>query len=247
MAKALKLGIGALTSKWFPRPLLKFIRIIFVHIADAQDQRVYNSLLEPGTLIFDIGANHGQTTEKLLRPGCRVIAVEPSLESVEVLKMKFRHNPSVTVVNRGVSDREEVLPFYFDKTQNRASSFIEKWSQRGESKYSVRTTTLDKLIEEYGMPQFIKIDVEGFELRVLRGLTQRVASLSFSYHGRTWDETLEGLALINKLGKARFNFNSFIMHSLHLENWVDSEELISKINKSMENGHYYGDIFVRID
>jgi hypothetical protein len=161
--------------------------------------------------------------------------------------MKFRHNQSVTVVNRGVSDREESLPFYFNKTQNRSSSFIEKWNQGGESKYSVKTITLDKLIEEYGMPQFIKIDAEGFELKVLKGLTQKVPSLSFSYHGRTWDETLEGLTLLNKLGRARFNFNSFVMHSLHLENWVDSEELISTIKKSMENGHYYGDIFARID
>jgi FkbM family methyltransferase len=204
-------------------------------------------LLEPGALTFDIGANHGQTTEKLLRPGCKVIAVEPGVENVEVLKMKFKHNPSVTVVSKGVSDKDEILPFYFNKTQNRSSSFIEKWNQGAECHYSVRVTTLDKLIEKFGRPQFIKIDVEGFELRVLKGLTQRVPSLSFSYHGRTWDETLEGITLVNKLGKARYNFNSFIMHSLHLENWVDSEGLVPKIKKSMENGHYYGDIFARIE
>ena len=229
MVNVLKLGVRILTSKWFPKPLFKFIRIVFVQFADSQDQRIYNSLLLPGSLAFDIGANHGQTTEKLLRSGSRVIAVEPGVESVEVLKMKFMHNPSVTVVNRGVSDKDEFLPFYFNETQNRSSSFIEKWNQGGKSKYSVRTTTLDKLIEKYGMPQFIKIDVEGFELRVLKGLTQRVPSLSFSYHGRTWDETLDGITLVNKLGKTKYNFNSFIRHGLHLQKWVDSEELIPKI------------------
>jgi hypothetical protein len=52
---------------------------------------------------------------------------------------------------------------------------------------TVRLTTLDALIARHGMPDFVKIDVEGFEAQVLAGLTRRPAALSFEFHGSLLD------------------------------------------------------------
>jgi FkbM family methyltransferase len=43
----------------------------------------------------------------------------------------------------------------------------------------VETTTLDSLISEYGVPHYLKVDVEGFETSVFRGLHTAISYLSF--------------------------------------------------------------------
>lgn len=224
------------------------MRSIFIHFANAKDQRIYNSLLGPGDIAFDIGANLGQTTDKLLHVANRVIAVEPSAECVRELRKKYKNNAAITTVNKGVSDKDELLPFNYNETRSRTSSFIRGWNEEGTVRsYFIRTTTLDALIEEYGKPQFIKIDVEGFELRVLKGLTQKIPSLSFEYHGNTWDDTLGCIELIEKLGTAKYNYNTFLKHDLQLKNWVNAGELIRELREVIAAGHGYGDVFAKIE
>src|SRR5262249_60695009 len=46
----------------------------------------------------------------------------------------------------------------------------------------VNVVTLDSLIDEFGVPDYIKIDVEGFDLEVLRGLSQPIALLSVEFN-----------------------------------------------------------------
>jgi len=52
----------------------------------------------------------------------------------------------------------------------------------------VATTTLDQLIARHGLPAFLKIDVEGFELHVLQDLSQPVPFISFEYAPELIDE-----------------------------------------------------------
>ena len=66
---------------------------------------------------------------------------------------------------------------------------------------TVPVTTLDDLIESYGRPDFLKIDVEGFELDVLKGLSSSVRLLSLEFFSDEMDRLQDCLAILRQLGK----------------------------------------------
>lgn len=159
-----------------------------------QEISFYKSFLPPCNLIFDIGAYDGHKTAAFLTLSKRVVCCEPDEENLKVLKIRFRNKQNrVIIENKAVSDNEgeAILHIHHDASafntlSDRWMKLLEddnkkKWNEKisfAQSK-TVLTTTLDNLISKYGTPDFIKIDVEGFEEWVLKGLTHRVSFLSF--------------------------------------------------------------------
>ena len=90
---------------------------------------------------------------------------------------------------------------------------------------TVPTTTLDQLIAKYGKPDFIKIDVEGFEEHVLKGLSQPVSYLSFETlvpdYSIELQNCLDALEALDK--NAQYNFAS--QEKLMLPGYVSRHEL----------------------
>ena len=86
-------------------------------------------------------------------------------------------------------------------------------------------TTLDKLIEKYGEPVFIKIDVEGFELEVLKGLTRPVKLLSYEYTvPEQIDRVIECMEQIQKVNpKIECNYSIGESMDFALEEWQSPE------------------------
>src|SRR5688572_7665323 len=159
----------------------------------------YSDLLtgfKKGDLIFDIGANQGYKTRIFLGLGARVLAVDPddvSKDTLEKLFLKGRLRPKpVTIVNKALSDKNSSELMFIDEPGSAKNSLSRKWvdslrtdEQRFghalsfERSKTIDTTTLDDLMSKYGKPFFIKIDVEGHELNVLRGMHRSVPYLSF--------------------------------------------------------------------
>jgi hypothetical protein len=73
---------------------------------------------------------------------------------------------------------------------------------------TVETVTLDSLIEKYGIPDYIKIDVEGHEWECLEGLNQNIRVISFEANLPEFrTETLQGIAHLKKINKlTKFNY-----------------------------------------
>src|SRR5215469_7081521 len=149
-----------------------------------------------GALIFDIGANHGYKTDIFLRLGARVVAVEPDLSNQKILRQNFlecrlRKKP-VTIVGKAVSDKSGKAMFLIDEPGSAKNTLSQKWadslrtdSSRFGKKLAfaghreIETNTLEDLFRSFGVPYYIKIDVEGHEVNVLKGMRTVVPVLSF--------------------------------------------------------------------
>ena len=155
-------------------------------------ERLYRRFVKSGDLVFDVGAHVGDRVAAFRRLGARVVAVEPQPALRTTLKLLRGRDRAVIIepVALGRADGSVELKLNLDNpTVSTASAdFIraaagapgwegQAWTQT----ITVPLTTLDALIARHGVPAFIKIDVEGFEVEVLAGLSRPVAALSFEF------------------------------------------------------------------
>jgi len=219
-------------------------------------QRFYARFIKPGDLCFDVGANMGNRVAPLLKIGARVIAVEPQPECCRVLKKKFGNK--IKLIEKGLGAEEGVLNFYVSSSHT-LSSFSREWIDKaGEARFSseswnqkiqIEVTTLNQLIKNFGIPHFIKIDVEGFELQVLSGLSDPVNYISFEY--TVPEQTQEMIACVNLIQSHRktteIECNYSIGESMEwaLQKWMSPDQMINHMLTKDFIDTGFGDIYVR--
>ncbi|MBS1840390.1 MAG: FkbM family methyltransferase [Acidobacteria bacterium] len=216
---------------------------------------LYSQFMRPGDLVFDIGANVGEYTEMFARLGARVVAVEANPELIGDLE-KIRPRNLISVESVAVGPREGAAELYICQ-ENLLSSLSRDWItvaqksdrlSRFEWKKStlVPVTTLDALIEKYGRPRFIKIDVEGFELEVLAGLTQAPEVMSFEFNSEYAQQAKVCLRQECIRPGCLFNVTMESNMSLLFERWLTIEELLAYLRRvELKSLHTWGDIFVK--
>jgi FkbM family methyltransferase len=214
----------------------------------------YKSLIEPGSLVFDVGANIGKRTKIFLKLGARVVAVEPQQECATILHLAFHHK--IELINKGLAAQEGVENIWID-TSTTLSSMSEDWmtsvrnsgrfkDHTWERKAQIKTTTLDRLIEIYGQPSFIKIDVEGFEYQVLKGLTRRVKNISIENTPERLGAAKDCIEYLCAMGNIVLNYSFGETMQWVYDQWVSKEimiEFLENIQKSQEEG--MGDIYIK--
>jgi hypothetical protein len=109
----------------------------------------------------------------------------------------------------------------------------------------VSIETLDALIARYGMPQFCKIDVEGYECDVLRGLAHPIPALSFEFLAAQRELTANCLEHVACLGDYAFNMSYGEDSVLVLPEWRSASEILSHLEK-MPAHVSSGDIYARV-
>ncbi len=187
---------------------------------------LYAGMVRPGDLVFDIGAHVGDRVAAFRNLGCRVVAVEPQPHVFRLLRLLYARDPQVALVRAAVSDSAGRLTLRINSANPTVSTaspgFIaaaeagaEGWhGQRWDEAAEVEAITLDALIARYGLPAFVKIDVEGLEDRVLAGVSVAVPALSFEFTTLQRDVALRALERLRGLGAYRYNAALGESHSL---------------------------------
>lgn len=219
------------------RALSRSLRIYHGDAARRQAMDALHArLLGPGGLAFDIGAHVGDRTSSFRRLGARVVALEPQPGPARVLRLIHGRDPLVTLVEAACGDRPGSAVLRINSANPTvstisgafvsAASGAEGWDgQHWDHEIAVPCTTLDALMQRHGVPDFIKIDVEGFEAQVLAGLTRAPPALSFEFTTIQRDVAEACLALLDALGPYRFNVALGESQRLVFPATVTSEEM----------------------
>jgi FkbM family methyltransferase len=214
----------------------------------------YSQFISKNSLVFDVGANIGNRTAMFAELGRLVVAIEPQNTCMKTLWSKFVSNPKVVLIEKalGANEGSGVMTM---ANENTISSLSPAWIEavqrtgrfkggRWEDKRHVEITTLDKLIERFGVPDFIKIDVEGYEFEVLSGLSTQVPTLSFEFTPEYLGAAEKCLDRLYSLGFRRFNYS--LKESMRMEPklWLFHDEVMALLKQYHDN-QTFGDVYAR--
>jgi FkbM family methyltransferase len=215
----------------------------------------YGQFVRAGDLVFDVGANVGNRTELFLGLGARVVAFEPQPPCAEQLASQFGADERFTLVQAALGATQGTTQLHLAAAHVLASTNAEfmaattasgrftsddRWT--GEQ-MEVPVSTLAAAIAQFGLPAFVKVDVEGAEPEVLAGLTESPRAISFEFAREVLNHVSACLDRLEKLGSYRFSFSRG--ESLVLEPWMTPSVLIDSLHRLPPDG--WGDVYARRD
>ena len=247
MIKNLKASLGILRSiaiyYWKPfnrRRLKKF----------------YSQFINQNDLCFDIGAHLGNRTDAWDLLGAKVIALEPQPQCMTYLQKRFGNKSNLILVEKAVGSKPGKASFFISELTPTISTMSDKeWRStiaddtsfkiNWEKEIKVEVVTLDQLIEQFGVPKFCKIDVENFELEVLKGLSQPIPALSLEYYSSNMDMTLKCIDQLELIGNFEYNWTHAESQNFNASSWLTAEQLKTSFSSIKKKG-VSGDFYARI-
>ena len=151
---------------------------------ELETTRLFERLARPAWTVLDIGANVGYFAVVAAQAGgsgSRVAAFEPNPVIGEMLAATARRNPGIDihVEHMAVGEAVGELELHLSEQSRNSgmASLRADLPDRAAGGVAVKVTTVDRYCEEHGLvPDMIKIDVEGFEARVLIGAERTLRS-----------------------------------------------------------------------
>ena len=184
----------SITSRgiWRIRKILLRIKVLLQKKIDySYLDNHFKQLISNSTLVFDIGSNAGKYTSIFLKYSKKVLSVEPQAELCllqnKLFKKEIQKNKLI-IENIAIDSKNGIVELHIN-SKNGLSSTSKKYQTEvipKEFSYTnnietvkVRSKNIDSLIELYGKPDYIKIDIEGSEKNAIMSLSHNISLLSF--------------------------------------------------------------------
>lgn len=218
-------------------------------------QRLYVDIVRPGDLVFDLGAHVGSRTRTLHALGAHVVAVEPQPLFAGFLRRTLPRS-RIELVAEAVGACHGRAHLRVSRRHPTVSTLSGDWirqvaatpgfrSVRWDRGLEVPVTTLDGLIERYGVPLFVKIDVEGMEAEILAGLSQPLPLLALEYVPAAMAIAVCCVDRLAALGRYEFNLVEGETHVLAWASWREAPATQEAL-AAMSAGARPGDLYARL-
>ena len=168
--------------------------------------------VENTKIFFDIGANKGDWANAN-RNSCKtIISVEASPFTFHKL-LEATKNTNITPINYAICANDgKDITFFHCTSADTLSTLNKSWLTDESSRFcnssyqeiTCKTMTIDTMIQLYGIPELVKIDVEGGEYECVKSLTQKVNTLCFEWASEMNDVTYKCVDYLQILGFTKF-------------------------------------------
>ncbi len=247
-------------------PLLRSLAIYYGRPGRAaQLRRHYATFVPAGGLAFDAGAHVGNRSRAFAALGARVVAIEPQPRLARLLRRIFRkaiNRGVVLIEEQALGQEEREVELHLAPGNLTVATTSEDWANQAAehpgwegvvftASTTVRQTTLDALIERYGVPDFVKIDVEGSEDAVLAGLSQPLPAVSYEFLPADRDVAYHATLRLERLavdGGVTYEYNFSLGEELRLvmsDRWWSAGELQEYLAEIPDDGPS-GDVYARL-
>lgn len=223
--------------------------------------RFYSQFISEGDLCFDVGANIGNRTGIFLKLGATVVAVEPQNSCMRKLQKKYGNNSRVFLIHKALGSVKGKGKLILSNSHT-VSSMSEEWIDCVKSSdmfftstsafqwhdnVIVSVTTLDELIKKYGNPAVCKIDVEGFEHEVIKGLSREIRMISFEFTPTPLliNKAIKSIEHLSGIGEVEFNYSFGESMIFARDKWVSAEEIKDILLSIPSRTAFSGDIYAR--
>ncbi len=173
-------------------------------------------------LVYDVGMHKGEDTDYYLKKGFRVIGFEADPDLAEQCRNRFKDeldSKKLIIIEGAIleltseEDKNKTTKFFKNKNNSVWGTVVDDWAHRNEflgtSNEIIEVPVVDfsSCLEQYGIPHYLKIDIEGMDsvcLKALIKFSQKPDYVSIESEKISFDKLILEIKLLQELGYKKF-------------------------------------------